>query len=86
MDTELKVIMERIENNQKAMCGKLDATIKHQKEICKLKHDPINIHLVDGMKFRDKVVANGIWIVSCWTIVILLLGRTLWKALASMMK
>ena len=79
MDSELKTRLDSIEQ-------KLDTAIAHQQEICKLKHDPINVHLTESPTFRDKIVKAEIWIVACWTIMVLILGRVLWGALSALIK
>ena len=74
MEPELKVRLDNIE-------AKLDTAITHMQEKCDLRHEGIDAHLVEAPKFRDKVMANSIWIVACWTIVTLVLGRILWSAI-----
>jgi len=79
MDGELKAKLDAIEN-------KLDTAIAHQEEICRLKHKAIEDHLMSSQVFRDKVEKNSVWIIACWTIVCLMLGRVLWSALAGLIK
>ena len=73
MEAELKTKLDAIED-------KLDTSNKHRETLCKLLHKPLDVHLEEAPKFRDKVVANGIWIIACWTLVILVIGRTLYAA------
>ncbi len=52
---------------------KLDEIIDHQKEICKLKHDPIEDHLKDAKTFRDKIVKISVMQKILYTILFLIL-------------
>ena len=40
----------------KNLHDKIDGYMEHQSEICTLRHDSINVHLVEAPGFRDKII------------------------------
>ena len=53
---QLDVRLTEINSGIKAVNGKLDSHIKHQREILKLRFKPIDTHLEESPGFRDKIV------------------------------
>ena len=53
---QLDVRLTEINSGIKAVNGKLDSHIRHQREILSLKFKPIEIHLEESPGFRDKIV------------------------------
>ena len=51
MDAELKAEFRNLH-------AKIDGYMKHQEEICRVKHKPIDEHLAEAPPFRDRVVRH----------------------------
>jgi len=69
--------LAEIKAGVKALNGKLDTYIGHQRELCELKHKEIAQHLKDSPHFRDKIVKLSIWVKANWAVTLLILAALL---------
>ena len=65
---------QEVKSSLKAINGKLDTYIKHQKETCTLLRKPLEEHVKDGLHFRDKLVKLGESLRINWVLTLLLIS------------
>lgn len=71
--TEIKVDITGIKSDVCYLKKRIDDYILKQEAICQLKHIPIDEHVKDGPKFRDKVVTLETWQRVMWIVLSLML-------------
>jgi len=67
MEEELKAEFRNLHS-------KIDGYMKHQSEICNLKHEPLDEHLKESPPFRDKIVKISESLRINWVLLLMVIG------------
>lgn len=70
---DLRQLSEMISKSIEPLRHEIAQYIKHQEEICRIRHAPVDVHLAEGLMYRDKVQRMSARQALIWSLVLLLL-------------